>query len=198
LYAAGCRVLAFDPYRARAALAQQLGAEYIASSAEQFKSVCAHASGNGVDAVIITADTASNEPVELAGEIVRDRATVVAVGAVGLTIPRKLYYEKELDFRVSRSYGPGRYDPQYEEKGFSYPIGYVPWTQTRNMEAFLNLLAEGKLDVQALITHRFPIAEGIRAYDLISGKTGQPNSLFSRECNSVGIALPLVPVAQPS
>ncbi|HYL95642.1 MAG TPA: bi-domain-containing oxidoreductase [Terriglobales bacterium] len=174
LHAAGCRVLAFDPNRTRAALAQQMGAENIASSAEQFKSVCAHASGPGVDAVIITADTASNEPVQLAGEIARDRATVVAVGAVGLTIPRKLYYEKELDFRVSRSYGPGRYDPQYEEKGFSYPVGYVPWTQTRNMEAFLKLLAEGKLDVQALITHRFPIADGVRAYDLISGKTGQP------------------------
>ncbi len=174
LRAAGCRVLAFDPNRTRAALAQQMGAEYIASSAEQCKSVCAHASGHGVDAVIITADTASNEPVQLAGEIARDRATVVAVGAVGLTIPRKLYYEKELDFRVSRSYGPGRYDPQYEEKGFTYPAGYVPWTQTRNMEAFLKLLAEGKLDVQTLITHRFPIGDGVRAYELISGKTGQP------------------------
>ena len=173
LRAAGCRVIVFDPDRNRSALAQQLGAEYAASSAEQFKSVCAHASGQGVDAVIITADTASNEPVQLAGEIARDRATVVAVGAVGLTIPRKLYYEKELDFRVSRSYGPGRYDPEYEEKGLSYPVGYVPWTQTRNMEAFLKLLADGKLDVQALISHRFSIEEGVRAYDLIGGRTGQ-------------------------
>ncbi|HJS98195.1 MAG TPA: bi-domain-containing oxidoreductase [Terriglobales bacterium] len=173
LRAAGCRVLAFDPNRTRAALAQQLGAEYVASSAEQFKSVCAHAAGQGLDAIIITADTASNEPVQLAGEIARDRATVVAVGAVGLSIPRKLYYEKELDFRVSRSYGPGRYDPEYEEKGLSYPVGYVPWTQTRNMEAFLKLLADGKLDVQALISHRFSIADGVRAYDLIGGRTGQ-------------------------
>src|SRR5690242_17982204 len=174
LHAAGCRVLAFDLNRTRAALAQQVGAERTANSAGEFKSACAAACGQGVDAVIITADTASNEPVELAGEIARDRATVVAVGAVGLTIPRKLYYEKELDFRVSRSYGPGRYDTGYEEKGFSYPVGYVPWTQTRNMEAFLKLLAEGKLDVQGLITHRFPIADGVRAYELISGKTGQP------------------------
>lgn len=173
LRAAGCRVLAFDPDRNRSSLAQQLGAEYTATSAEHFQSVCALACGYGVDAAIITADTASNEPVQLAGEIARDRATVVAVGAVGLTIPRKLYYEKELDFRLSRSYGPGRYDPEYEEKGLSYPVGYVPWTQTRNMEAFLKLLAEGKLDVQALITHRFSIVDGVRAYDLISGRTGQ-------------------------
>ncbi|HKT68785.1 MAG TPA: bi-domain-containing oxidoreductase [Terriglobales bacterium] len=174
LHAAGCRVLAFDPNRTRAALAQQMGAERIANSPDEFKSGCVAACGQGVDAVVITADTASNEPVQLAGEIARDRATVVAVGAVGLTIPRKLYYEKELDFRISRSYGPGRYDPQYEEKGFSYPAGYVPWTQTRNMETFLKLLSEGKLDVRALITHRFPMADGVRAYELISGKTGQP------------------------
>jgi len=173
LHAAGCRVLAFDPDRSRAALAGQLGAEPAATSADEFKSLCAMACGQGVDSVIITADTASNEPVQLAGELARDRAVVVAVGAVGLTIPRKLYYEKELDFRISRSYGPGRYDAGYEEKGLSYPVGYVPWTQTRNMEAFLKLLADGKLDVQALITHRFPIADGVRAYELIGGRTGQ-------------------------
>jgi predicted dehydrogenase len=173
LHAAGCRVLAFDPNRARAALAQRLGAECTATSPGEFKSACMAACSQGVDAVVITADTASNEPVQLAGELARDRATVVAVGAVGMTIPRKLYYEKELAFRISRSYGPGRYDPDYEEKGFSYPVGYVPWTQTRNMEAFLKLLAEGKLDVQALITHRFPIGDGVRAYALITGQTGQ-------------------------
>lgn len=173
LDAAGCRVLAFDPDCARSALAQKLGAECAATSTPQFKSLCAIA-GHGVDAVIITADTASNEPVQLAGEIARDRATVVAVGAVRLTIPRKLYYEKELDFRISRSYGPGRYDPDYEDKGLSYPVGYVPWTQTRNMEAFLNLLAGGKLDVQPLITHRFSIMDGVQAYDLIGWRAGQP------------------------
>src|SRR5579872_4580358 len=110
LHAAGCRVLAFDPDRTRAALARQLGAELSVTSTANFKSLCAAASSLGADSVIITADTASNEPVQLAGEIARDRAVVVAVGAVGLTIPRKLYYEKELDFRISRSYGPGRYD----------------------------------------------------------------------------------------
>jgi predicted dehydrogenase/threonine dehydrogenase-like Zn-dependent dehydrogenase len=173
LHAAGCRVLAFDPNRTRSELAQQLGAEYTATSIDQFKNLCALACTHGVDSVIITADTTNNEPVQLAGEIARDRATVVAVGAVGLSIPRKLYYEKELDFRISRSYGPGRYDPEYEEKGLAYPIGYVPWTQTRNMEAFLKLLSDGKLDVQALITHRFSIEDGVRAYELISGKSDQ-------------------------
>ena len=174
LHAAGCRVLAFDPDRKRSALAQQLGAEYSATLPDQLKSVCGNVCAHGLDSVIITADTPSNEPVQLAGELARDRATVVAVGAVGMTVPRKLYYEKELDFRVSRSYGPGRYDPEYEEKGFSYPVGYVPWTQTRNMEAFLKLLSDGKLDIQPLITHRFAILDGVGTYDMISGKTGQP------------------------
>ena len=97
-----------------------------------------------------------------------------AVGAVGMTIPRKLYYEKELDFRISRSYGPGRYDPAYEQDGHDYPIGYVRWTENRNMQAFVHLLAEGKVNVQPLITHRFSIEEATKAYDLITGKIGEP------------------------
>jgi len=91
-----------------------------------------------------------------------------------MNIQRKLYFEKELDFRVSRSYGPGRYDSAYEQKGRDYPIGYVRWTETRNMEAFLQLLSDGKLDVKSLVTHRFPIARAQAAYDLITGKVGQP------------------------
>jgi predicted dehydrogenase len=90
-----------------------------------------------------------------------------------MTIPRKIYYEKELDFRISRSYGPGRYDPTYEERGNDYPIGYVRWTENRNMQAFVNLLATSKVDVRPLITHRFPIEDASKAYDLISGKTGE-------------------------
>src|SRR5581483_1210362 len=104
----------------------------------------------------------------------RDRGTVVAVGTVGMNIQRKLYYEKELDFRVSRSYGPGRYDADYEEKSRDYPIGFVRWTETRNMEAFLNLLAERKLDLATLITHTFPIDRARAAYDLITGRAGEP------------------------
>ena len=91
-----------------------------------------------------------------------------------MEIPRETYYKKELTFKVSRSYGPGRYDTNYEEKGRDYPIGYVRWTENRNMQAFVQLLAEGKVNVKPLITHRFPIEEAIKAYDLITGKTKEP------------------------
>ena len=123
--------------------------------------------------VLITAETPSSEPVNLAAELARDRAIVVAVGTVGMDFQRKLYYEKELDFRISRSYGPGRYDAAYEQKGRDYPIGHVRWTETRNMEAFLQLIADGKLDIPSLITHRFPMEEATRAYGLITGSTGE-------------------------
>ena len=173
--AAGCRVLGMDPNQPRCYLAEQLGCDATATTAEQMKSlVVGRSLFVGADAVIITAATSSNEPVELAGAIARHRAIVVAVGAVGMDIPRKLYYEKELDFRTSRSYGPGRYDPEYEEKGHDYPIGYVRWTENRNMQAFIQLMADGKVDVKPLITHRFPIEEASKAYELITGKTGEP------------------------
>jgi len=124
--------------------------------------------------VLITAETPTSDPVNLAGAIARDRAVVVAVGTVGMEIERKAFYEKELQFRISRSYGPGRYDTAYEQKGRDYPIGYVRWTETRNMEAFVELLAEGRLNLNALITHRFPIETAHRAYELISGKSREP------------------------
>ncbi len=127
--------------------------------------------GAGVDAVLITAETPSSEPVNLAGAIARDRAIVVAVGTVGIDIERKAYYEKELDFRISRSYGPGRYDAAYEQKGRDYPIGYVRWTETRNMEAFVQLLADKRINISSLITHRFPIERAESAYELITGKS---------------------------
>jgi predicted dehydrogenase/threonine dehydrogenase-like Zn-dependent dehydrogenase len=123
--------------------------------------------GQGVDAVIITAATKSNEPVELAGRICRDKGQVSAVGDVKMDIPRNIYYEKELDFRISRSYGPGRYDPDYEEKGIDYPIGYVRWTEKRNMEQFLRLISIGHLDVKPMITHIFKIEDALKAYELI-------------------------------
>lgn len=173
--AAGCRVLGMDPNLDRCRLAEQLGCDATATTAKQMESlVVSHSSSIGADVVIIAAASSSNEPVELAGAIARDRATVVAVGTVGMDIPRRIYYERELTFRVSRSYGPGRYDPEYEEKGHDYPIGYVRWTENRNMQAFLQLLAEGKVNVKPLITHRFPIEEAPKAYDLITGKTGEP------------------------
>jgi predicted dehydrogenase/threonine dehydrogenase-like Zn-dependent dehydrogenase len=175
LKAAGCRVLGMDIVADRADLALRLGADDVSVSDDGLRDLCLrHSSGYGADAVLITAETASSEPVNLAGEVARDRGVVVAVGTVGLDIQRKLYFEKELDFRISRSYGPGRYDSAYEQKGRDYPIGYVRWTETRNMEAFLRLLSEGKLDVKSLVTHRFPIERAQGAYDLITGKVGQP------------------------
>lgn len=175
LKAAGCRVVGMDPDEGRADLARRMGAGDVSSSAAAFGDVCQEISrGIGVDSVIITAETASSDPVNLAGAIARDRAIVVAVGTVGIDIERKPYYEKELDFRISRSYGPGRYDAAYEQKGRDYPIGYVRWTETRNMEAFLQLLADRKLDIAPLITHRFPIESAKKAYDLITGKAHEP------------------------
>jgi predicted dehydrogenase/threonine dehydrogenase-like Zn-dependent dehydrogenase len=174
LKAAGCRVVGMDIDDSRTALARDLGADLVASSTSVFRDMCTEISrGAGVDSVIITAETPSSEPVNLAGAVARDRAIVVAVGTVGMEIERKAYYEKELDFRISRSYGPGRYDSVYEQKGRDYPIGYVRWTENRNMEAFLQLVAERKIDMGALITHRFPIEEAARAYELITGRVRQ-------------------------
>jgi predicted dehydrogenase/threonine dehydrogenase-like Zn-dependent dehydrogenase len=175
LKAAGCRVLGMDLDPGRAALAQRVGADGTCSSPSAFRDLCIETSrGAGVDCVLITAETASSDPVNLAGAVARDRAIVVAVGTVGMDIERKAYYEKELDFRVSRSYGPGRYDVAYEQKGRDYPIGYVRWTETRNMEAFVQLLGEKKVDVAALITHRFSIDRAQSAYALIAGKSREP------------------------
>lgn len=172
LKAAGCRVLGMDIVPERSKLALRMGADAVSVSGEGLRDLCLqHSSGHGADAVVITAETGSSDPVNLAGEAARDRAIVVAIGTVGLDIQRKLYYEKELAFRISRSCGPGRYDSAYEQKGRDYPIGYVRWTETRNMGAFLQFLSEGKLDVKSLISHRFPIERAPAAYDLISGKT---------------------------
>ena len=171
--AAGCQVLGVDLDPSRVALAKSLGiSAVLRADAENVASSFSH--GAGFDSVIICADTPSADPVELAGIIARDRAKVVAVGAVGLNIPRKTYYEKELSFINSRSYGPGRYDPAYEEKGQDYPLGYVRWTEGRNLQAFIELLSMGKVNVQALISHRFPIEKAPHAYELILGKRDEP------------------------
>src|SRR5581483_12358227 len=174
LHAAGCRVIGFDLRQERAQLARNAGALAVSASEAEFRDLCMqHTSGNGVDCVLITAETSSSGPVNLASQIARDRAVVCAVGTVGLELQRKLYYEKELDFRISRSYGPGRYDAAYEQKGRDYPIGYVRWSETRNMEAFLQLLGDGDVDVRPLITHSFEIEHAEDAYELITGR-GQP------------------------
>ena len=176
LKAAGCRVFGMDLVDQRADLAVASGADAAATDSYDFRDLCFQkTAGKGVDSVLITAETPSSDPVNLAAEVARDRAIVCAVGTVGMELQRKLYYEKELDFRVSRSYGPGRYDAAYEQKGRDYPIGHVRWTETRNMEAFLRFIAEGKLNLSPLITHRFPIQQGNRAYDLITGRAAEPS-----------------------
>ncbi len=168
--AAGCQVLGVDLDPQRVQLAKTMRAQTAVGRDQAVEATQAFTRGRGADAVLICADTDSNDPVNLAGEIARDKAKIVAVGAVGLEIPRNLYYQKELELIVSRSYGPGRYDPKFEEQGQDYPIAYVRWTETRNIEAFLDLLASGKLDVSPLITHNIPIEEGKRAYEIITGK----------------------------
>ncbi len=169
----GCQAFGVDIDQGRVTLANQLGVTAVHRSSA-VESAQAFTRGMGLDNILICADTPSNDPVELAGEIARDRGHVVAIGAVGLTLPRKVYYAKELSFINSRSYGPGRYDPTYEEAGLDYPIGYVRWSESHNLEAFVRLMADGQVDVKPLITHRFAIEEAPAAYELITGKTNQP------------------------
>src|SRR5689334_4334603 len=167
--AAGCNVLGIDVDPARLTFASSLGLRAV-RRAEAVDSSAAFTANRGCDLILICADTSSNDPVELAGAIARDRARVVATGAVGLTFPRKVYYEKEISFINSRSYGPGRYDLNYEEQGNDYPLGYVRWTEGRNFEAVVDLMAKGQLQVKPLITHRFDISEATQAYEVITGK----------------------------
>ena len=171
--AAGCRVLGIDIDPKRVKLASSLNVEAVTRPQAESAAV-AFTANRGFDSIIICADTQSNDPVELAGVIARDRAKVVATGAVGLNFPRKVYYEKEISFINSRSYGPGRYDANYEENGQDYPIGYVRWTEGRNFQAVVDLLSSGRLKVESLISHRFDIEEGVKAYEVITGKRKEP------------------------
>lgn len=171
--AAGCHVLGIDIDPARISLASSLGLQAVLR-AEAVDSAVAFTASRGFDVILICADTTSNDPVELAGAIARDRARVVATGAVGLSFPRKIYYEKEISFINSRSYGPGRYDLSYEEQGNDYPLGYVRWTEGRNFEVVINLMAKGQLNVKPLITHHFPIEQATQAYEVITGKKKEP------------------------
>ncbi len=173
LKANGCRVFGVDIDEARIQLARVSGADDGCIPEEAIEKVMAWSRGRGADACIIAAATASNGPIELAGEISRLKGRVIAVGMIGMDVPRNVYYQRELTLKVSLSYGPGRYDPDYEEHGQDYPIAYVRWTEGRNIEAFLDLLAAGRIDVKPLITHRFSIEDARRAYQLISGGTDQ-------------------------
>jgi predicted dehydrogenase/threonine dehydrogenase-like Zn-dependent dehydrogenase len=175
LKANGCSVFGLDLDPTRIALALELGADAAAVSDDNAGAqIEAWTRGNGVDAVLVTAATDSNQPVELAAKISRLKGRVVVVGMTGLDIPRQPFYMRELSLTISMSYGPGRYDPDYEEYGHDYPLPYVRWTEKRNIESFLELVAQQRVNVDRLISHRFPIEEAERAYQLISGAVDQP------------------------
>jgi predicted dehydrogenase/threonine dehydrogenase-like Zn-dependent dehydrogenase len=189
LRANGCRVLGLDYDPQRLAAAREYGAETVdlraghdpVAAAETFSR------GRGVDAVLITAATQSNEPMHQAALMCRQRGRIVLIGVTGLELSRDDFFKKELTFQVSASYGPGRYDPRYEDKGLDYPIGFVRWTENRNFEAVLDMLRDGRLAVKRLVTHRFRIDEAERAYELISGS--EP---------SLGVLLEYPGTVQPS
>ncbi|HNG01196.1 MAG TPA: bi-domain-containing oxidoreductase [Nitrospira sp.] len=168
LKAAGCRVLGSDLDGTKLDLARQLGADLTVRPSGLMDAATGFSEGHGVDAVIITASTKDNSPVEIAGAIARKKGRVVVVGAVGMNLPREPYYKKELDFKLSMSYGPGRYDSAYEEKGQDYPYSYVRWTENRNMAAFLDLVGDGKVQLKPLITHRFEISKADDAYRMMT------------------------------
>ena len=186
LKSCGCLVVGMDPDSQRCQLASNFGADATASIGHEQIDACLRLSGGlGADAVLITAATSTSGPVALAGELARDRARVVVVGQVGMDVPRKLYYEKELSLLMSRSYGPGRYDRSYEEKGVDYPAGYVRWTENRNMEAVVKLMTEHKLDVRPLITHEFPLEQALDAYNMIlAGQERYLGVLLTYEASS--------------
>ncbi|UPT76865.1 bi-domain-containing oxidoreductase [Sulfurovum sp. XGS-02] len=170
LKANGCKVIGSDVDPDKLELAKKLGADETCHAGELIKASTEFSNGYGVDSVIITASTSSNGPIADAGEISRMRGKVVVVGLVGMDVPRDIYYKKELDLRLSMSYGPGRYDPEYEEKGQDYPFDLVRWTEQRNFESFLELVAEGKIHPKELITHLINFDDAMRAYDLLEGK----------------------------
>jgi len=170
LRAHGCRVLGIDLDAERLARARALGAETVdLSQADPVSAAVAFSRGRGVDAVLIAASTESSDPVRQAARMCRKRGRIVLVGVAGLELSRADFYEKELSFQVSCSYGPGRYDPAYESRGQDYPVGFVRWTEQRNFEAVLDMLADGRIDPCSLVTHRFDIDRADQAYALISG-----------------------------
>jgi predicted dehydrogenase/NADPH:quinone reductase-like Zn-dependent oxidoreductase len=171
LRAQGCRVLGLDFDPVKLAQARRFGAEVVdlAAGADPVAAAQAFSRGRGVDAVIVTAATRSSEPMHQAALMCRKRGRIVLVGVTGLELSRADFFEKELTFQVSCSYGPGRYDPNYEEKGQDYPVGFVRWTEQRNFEAVLDMLAEGRLEVGSLVSHRFDIADAQKAYAVVAG-----------------------------
>jgi predicted dehydrogenase/threonine dehydrogenase-like Zn-dependent dehydrogenase len=169
LKAQGCRVVGIDLDRKKCELARELGADLalVPGEDEIEEAVANFTRGVGADAVVITAASKDNRPILLAEAIARERARLVLVGVAELSLTRKTFWTKELQFSVSKASGPGSIEPLYEAKGFDYPIAYVRWTERRNLGAFIDLIAQGRMRVDRLITHRFPIQEALQAYDLI-------------------------------
>jgi len=210
LIAHGCRVLGLDYDPEKLALARQFGAETVdlGSGADPLEAAQAFSRGRGVDGVIITASTKSNEPMHQAAQMCRKRGRIILVGVTGLELARSDFYEKELTFQVSCSYGPGRYDPAYEAGGQDYPVGFVRWTEQRNFEAILDMMASGRLDVRPLLSHRFPLEKAQDAYALIGGggrslgvlleyPSDEQQSLADLRRKTVPLAPVAHPVAQP-
>ena len=175
LRANGCKVLAIDLDDKKLNLASKFGAEtYNPNNPNDLLSIVKDCNnGLGADAVIIAASTKSNDPIKQAAEICRKRGRIILVGVVGLDFSRDLFYEKEISFQVSCSYGPGRYDPNYEEDGNDYPPGYVRWTENRNFQAFLDLISSGSIDVKSLITSKYKFQKAEQAYDTLSSDLSQ-------------------------
>ncbi len=178
--AGGYRVIGFDLDETRVALAQKLGvnAAFSPARCDPVRETKNLTNGFGADAVVIYAATKSSEVVNLAFDICRPKAKVVAVGAFGMNLDRSKMYQKELELLISTSYGPGRYDPIYEEQNVDYPIGYVRWTENRNMEEFLSLLSEGKIDVTPLIYNIYPVEDALKAYQLLQQPRTAPAVLL--------------------
>ena len=170
LKAQGCRVLGVDFDEDKLALAREFGAETVSLSKgeDPVEAGMAFSRGRGVDAVLITASTKSSDPVSQAARMSRKHGRIILVGVTGLELSRAEFYEKELVFQVSCSYGPGRYDSNYEDKGQDYPVGYVRWTEQRNFEAILDMMSDGKLNVKKLITHHFSFDDALTAYKTLS------------------------------
>ncbi|MHB8650239.1 MAG: bi-domain-containing oxidoreductase [Gaiellaceae bacterium] len=174
LRAAGCTVVGVDLSPGLVEHALRTGAVDVGYTRSALSPDRLPADAADCDAVVVTAATRSNDPVSLAAHLCRDRGRVVVVGLVGMELPRAAYYAKELELRLSRSYGPGRYDVEYEERGLDYPVGYVRWTERRNMAAFLALVAAGKVDVAGLVTERVPIEDAAAAYERLVSSAESP------------------------
>lgn len=196
LRAAGCRVAGIDLSEALVEKALELRAADVAFNRSALDGQELPADAVNCDAVIITAATKSSDPINLAARLCRDRGRVVVVGDVGIDIPRAPYYDRELELRLSRSYGPGRYDREYEERGLDYPIGYVRWTEQRNMGSFLELLASARMEVDDLILERVPVNRAPEAYERLVSANGSPLGIVLQYDSMPTVERPSASLAQ--